>query len=141
MGKEDKRNFEPGFPKDPELNFGNLEEKIQTLRDAVHAAAEKPDIFWKRQQNAILSKLNRPVLNGNRRPALLWTPIVVVLGTCLFLYVESSKAPTPDLAAGSDQELLIGIERALNRNQPEAFDPIDAIETGFNPSDHSDNPK
>jgi|WetSurMetagenome_2_1015567.scaffolds.fasta_scaffold305172_1 hypothetical protein len=141
MGKDDKKNFEPGFPKDRELNLGNLEEKIQALRGAVHAAAEKPDSFWKRQQDAIVSNLTLPAFNEYRRPALLWTPIVVALVTCLFFFVESSKAPTPDLAAGSDQELLVGIERALNRNQPEAFDPIGAIEAESGPTDHSDNSK
>ena len=118
---------------DPERNLGDLERKIQTLRDSVHRAAERPDFFWKRQHNAIMARLNAPVSTTKRRPALRWASVALALILCLVFFVENSKAPPPDFAAGSDQELLIGIEWALSRAYPEAFAPAAAIdsETGI----------
>jgi hypothetical protein len=113
---------------DPERNLGELGRKIQILRDSVHTAAERPDFFWKRQHNAIMSRLKKPVRAAKYPPALLWAPVALVLIICLFFFVENSKAPTPDFAAGSDQELLIGIERALRRDYPEALAPAAVID-------------
>jgi hypothetical protein len=43
---------------------------------------------------------------------------------CLFFFAENSKAPPkPDLAAGSDEILLINVERALNQEYPDALAP------------------
>jgi len=109
---------------DPERNFGELERNIQVFRDSVRLAAERPDFFWKSQHNAIMAGLNKPLRPAKYRPALLWVPAALVLIMCLFFFVENSKAPTPDFAGGSDQELLIGIERVLSRDFPEALAPV-----------------
>jgi hypothetical protein len=110
---------------DPERNLGELEGNIQVFRDSVRLAAERPDFFWKSQHNAIMARLNKQLRPAKYRPALIWAPAAaLVLIMCLFFFVENSKAPTPDFAAGSDQELLIGIERALSRDFPEALAPV-----------------
>jgi hypothetical protein len=108
---------------DPEQNLGVLESEIEILRGALHKSAERPDLFWKRQHNAIMASLKGPVSATKGRSALVWAPVALGVILCILFFVESSKAPTPDFAAGSDQDLLIGIERALSRDYPEAFDP------------------
>jgi hypothetical protein len=113
---------------DPERNLGELERKIQILRDLVRTAAERPDFFWKRQHNIIMASMKKPVRAAKHRPALLWAPIALTLIMCLFFFVENSRAPTPDFAAGADQELLVGIERALSRDYPEALAPAAVID-------------
>ena len=113
----------------PERDLGELERKIQILRNSVHMAAERPESFWKSQHTAIMAKLNMQASAKNHRPALLWAPIALGLLICLFFFVENSKAPPPDFAAGSDQELLLGIERALSRDYPEALAPVTAMDS------------
>jgi hypothetical protein len=112
---------------DPEQNLGELKKGIQILRNSVYAAAERPDFFWKRQHNAIMARLRKPVHAAKYRRALLWVPGVMAFIICLFFFVENSKAPTPDFAAGSDQELLMAIEHALNHDYPEALAPAAVI--------------
>ena len=58
---------------------------------------------------------------------MIWASLAIGLILCLLLFVVNSKAPTPDFAAGSDQKLLVEIERALSRQYPEAFDPATLI--------------
>jgi hypothetical protein len=114
---------------DPERDLAELEGKIQILRNSVHRAAERPEFFWKSQHNVIMAKINMRTSARNHRPALLWAHIALGLLICLLFFVENSKAPTPDFAAGSDQELLLGIERALSRDYPEAFAPAVAVDS------------
>ena len=108
---------------DPEQNLGDLREALRIFGDSVHQAAERPDFFWRRQHNTIMARLNHPASKIHSRPALLWVPSFLVLMLCLFFFVQNGKAPTPDLAAGSDEILLINVERALGRDFPEALDP------------------
>jgi hypothetical protein len=113
---------------DPEQNLGELERKIQTFRESVRRAAERPEFFWKRQHNDIIASLKTPVRTAKYGHALLWVPAALVLIMCLFFFVENSKAPTPDFAAGADQKLLVGIERALNRDYAEALAPAAVLD-------------
>ena len=104
-----------------------LKNDLQAFRDSIRAAAEKPDEFWSKQRAGILGKLEGPVSVPGRKPALLWVPAAIVILLSLFFFVEKSKAPTPDFAAGSDQILLIEVERALIRECPEALAPAALI--------------
>jgi hypothetical protein len=107
---------------DPEQDLGTLEREIQLLRSILHRSAERPDFFWKRQRNAIMASMEEPAPARKGRPIPLWAPVALGVILSILFFVESSKAPPPDFAAGSDQDLLIGIERALSRDYPEAFD-------------------
>ena len=113
---------------DPEENLADLKEVLGVFRNSVHKTAERPDFFWRRQHNTIMARLNRPAAKLPSRPVLLWVPATLVLMLCLFLFVQNGKAPTPDLAAGSDEMLLINVERALSRDCPEALAPAGLIE-------------
>jgi hypothetical protein len=108
---------------DAERNIESLREGLGMLRESVHAAAERPDFFWRRQHDAIMASLNRPAPSSRYRPALLWATAAVAVVLCLFFFAENSKAPTPDIAAGSDQYLLIEVERTLNQDCPDALAP------------------
>ena len=102
----------------------DLKEALREFRDSVHTASDRPGFFWKKQHEAIMSRLSDRVTPAKHRPVLLWGPAaLVVLMCCLVFFVQNSKAPTPDLAAGSDQNLLIEVERALNQNNPAALAP------------------
>jgi hypothetical protein len=110
----------------------DLEEGLREFRDSVHAASDRPGSFWERQHQSIMNRLDERKLPAKRSPTLLGaSTALVILICCFFLLIQSSKAPTPDLAAGSDQILLIEVERALNRNSAEALAPAAMIEHEF----------
>ncbi len=108
---------------DPEQNLGALQDTLRIFRDSLHAAAERPDFFWKIQHKTIMARLGEPAPPARYRSGFLWVPVAAVVLLCLFFLVENSKAPTPDIAAGSDQNLLIEVERALNQDCPDALAP------------------
>ena len=47
--------------------------------------------------------------------------MTVLLGVTVF--IEKNKMPAASFAAGDDQELLVEVERALDRNCSEALSP------------------
>jgi len=114
----------------------DLKEAFRELRDSIHAASDRPGIFWKKQHEAIMVGLNERCTPAKPRPVLLWgSAALVVLIGCLFFFVQNSKAPTPDLAAGSDQNLLIEVERALNQSSPTALAPAAFLENEIEQAD------
>jgi hypothetical protein len=104
-----------------------LDSILGAFRDSAYSAAERPEAFWTRQRAAIVANLQRPVAGSGRRPAMAWVSAAAALLLCLFLFVEKSKAPTPDIAAGSDQDLLVEVDQALNQYCPEALTPAALI--------------
>ena len=110
-----------GSKMDPELE--DLKDVIRTARQAYRAAAEKPDSYWEKLQDAIVEKLSHPGPSMRFRFAYILPAVAVVVLLCLFLFMGTDKSPVPDIAAGYDQELLIEVERALNRDYPLALKP------------------
>jgi len=119
--------------KDTDAIARDLEEVLHEFRQSVHAAADRPGCFWKRQYEAIEMRLQDKTVPSKRRTTLAWVPAcLLVLVCCLLLFVQNSKAPTPDLAAGSDQNLLTEIERALNQYGPSALEPAELLKHEIN---------
>ncbi len=115
---------------DPPLNeesHDGMTDMLEAFRDSARSAAERPDAFWETQRSAVSAALRKSRTTAWRRPALVWVPVAAVVMLCLFLFVENGKAPTPDFAAGSDQDLLIDVQRAVDREYPSAFDPASLI--------------
>jgi hypothetical protein len=97
---------------------------LQTFRDRVHAAAERPDAFWERQRQAVSRKIDRTLSAQRPRPAWAFVSAAVIIALGLALFLERKEPVTPDFAAGHDQELLIKIERSLRKELPEALEPV-----------------
>jgi hypothetical protein len=112
---------------EPERGSEELENGLRMFGESLRAAAEKPDAFWTNQHTRIAAKLQHPVPVFGRRPALVWAPAVIMVVLCLFLFVQSSNAPTPDFATGYDQNLLIEVEKALDQDCPDALAPAALI--------------
>jgi hypothetical protein len=113
--------------KTPERESEELNNGLRIFQKNLQEAAERPDAFWMHQRDGIMAKLQRPVLVPKWRPALLWAPAAMMVGLCLFFFVESGKAPTPDFATGYDQRLLIEVEQALNQESAWALAPAALI--------------
>ena len=109
-------------------DWGELREAVVAFRNCLRSAAEKPNVFWEHQHNAIMLKLNQPRPANKFRPAWIWATAAALLFACILFFPSNAKPQRIDLAAGSDQILLIEIERALNRQCPEALLPAPAVE-------------
>jgi hypothetical protein len=108
---------------DPNRSPSDLKEGLEMFRSSVRTAAERPEFFWKKQHAAITKRLHEPIPPTRPRITLAWASAGLAVLLCLFFFVQPSKAPTPDLPAGADQTLLIEVEKALNRECPEALMP------------------
>jgi hypothetical protein len=100
-----------------------LESALAGFRALAQTAAERPDYFWDRQRLAIHDRLRSARRIRGYRPicVLAATAVLVVLGVVVL--TKRSQPPMPDFAAGHDQELLVEIERSLNRELPQALQP------------------
>jgi hypothetical protein len=111
----------------PENDFDELKEDLRIFSESIRADAERPEAFWANQRAGIAAKIQKPAPLSGLRPALLWAPAAIAILLCFLFFAEKSKAPTPDLAAGADQNLLVEVEQALDRNYPEALAPAALI--------------
>ncbi len=121
----------PGFQDHPDSPDGNAisdgipRETIHAFQVAVRAVGGRPESFWERQQIAIMKRVAQPdsiQRSWQRRPwAWACAAIMFVLGISLFF----SRSPQiqPDFAVGADQQLLIDVERALDRDLPAPLEP------------------
>jgi len=112
----------------PEQNLGDMKDALEMFRNSVQRAADKPELFWKRQRTAILSKLTESRPTSNCRPFFFGVPAAGAVLLCVFFFGKPGKTPIPDLAAGADQNLLVDVERALNQEFPEAFAPVSLLD-------------
>jgi hypothetical protein len=106
-----------------EPDIDGLQDRLMAFKRSLHATEEIPDAFWEKQRAEIFKKIQIPSSAPKYRPAMLWASAAMVVLLCLTVFVEKSKAPIPDFAAGYDQNLLIEVERTLNREYPDALAP------------------
>lgn len=124
-GKSHIPKIRASYEGNMDLEFKDLHDVLEAMRESHHTAAGKPEFYWKKQQDAILAKLDAPATAPalKFRFAYLCVPVVAVVLLCLFFLAGNSKAPAPDLAAGYDQDLLVEVDRALDRDYPLALKP------------------
>jgi hypothetical protein len=106
-----------------ERNINNMEDNLQILRDSLHAAARKPEGFWIQQRQEILNKIHRPADKPRYRMTLIWASALMTVLLFAALFMNKNQMPAASFAAGSDHELLIEVEQALNQSCPEALVP------------------
>lgn len=100
-----------------------LQAALGTLRDSLHSAAERPDDVWAKQRAAIRAKMQRPISANRWRHALIWASAAMAVLLFFALFTEKNNAPAACFAGGDDQNLLIEIECALNKQYPDALAP------------------
>jgi hypothetical protein len=120
FGEKMKTYFDDERPGSESKQF---KDGVRVFRESLRAGAERPDAFWARQRAAISVNLRHPAGKSRWRPALLWAPASLVVLMCLFLFTDKPKLPAPDFAVGADQNLLVDVEQALNRDCPKALAP------------------
>jgi len=97
---------------------------LREFRDTVHEIFDRPDAFWENQRLAVRSRLERrdPAKVTWRR-SWAWASATVLLVMGLTLLLDRREPLRPDFAAGDDQQLLLDVERALDRDVPASLEP------------------
>ena len=95
-----------------------LRSAVSALRRSAQAEAEKPDAFWTRQRAAAAARSSQHLV----RP-MAWVAAIAAAVLAAMLIQEPRPVvpttPTPD----PDQALLVSVERAVNRQVPQALAP------------------
>ena len=99
-----------------------LESALTGFRRVAREASDRPEHFWERQRLAVKERLNaeRPGRGYNR---MAWVSAAVLVLLAIVLFTPRGEPIVSDIPAGQDQELLIGIERSLDREIPQALEP------------------
>ncbi len=99
-----------------------LESALAGFRQIAHEASDRPEHFWERQRLAVMGRLNTE-RSGRGYNRMAWVSAAVLVLLAIALFTPRGEPVVPDIPAGQDQELLIGVERSLDRNIPEALEP------------------
>jgi anti-sigma factor RsiW len=99
-----------------ELN--RLRRATAALRDSAHIQAEQPESFWTRQRVSAASRGSARAV----RP-LTWVAAIAATILAAMLLQEPRPVVPAQPAIDPDQALLVSVERAVNRQVPQALAP------------------
>lgn len=88
------------------------------LHDFARTQGDRPEDFWTRQRSSAASRIS-----GRDASALTWAAAVAAAILAAMLLQEPRPAPPAMPATDSDQALLVSVERAVNRQVPQALAP------------------
>jgi hypothetical protein len=100
-----------------------MEAALAGFRKFAQTAPDRPDYFWERQRLAIRDRLSPTPRIPGHRSIWAWASAAVVVVLGIMLFPTRAQPPAPDIAAGHDQDLLLAVERSLNRDVPKALAP------------------
>ena len=87
------------------------------MRDSARTQAGKPEGFWARQRSAAVARGSQLSV----RP-LAWAAAVTVAVLAGMLVQEPRPAPPPP--PDPDHALMVAVQRAVNREVPQALEPV-----------------
>ncbi len=99
-----------------------LESALAGFRALARETSDRPEHFWQRQRLAVRERLQEAP-RRRRYGSLAWVSAAALVLLTLVVFAPHSEPVVPDIAAGQDQDLLVGIERSLDRNLPQALEP------------------
>ena len=103
---------------------------VSAFTVSVHEMSDHPAHFWTRQSAEIHSKVSSAQSSG------MWfgyrmTSALAALAIAAFLLLQRAPSPRPEpqvvTGSGSDHELLLEVERALQRDTPAALEPVTLV--------------
>ncbi len=99
-----------------------MESALSGFRLFAREAVNRPENFWEQQRRSVEERLHEDrARRGYNRMA--WVSAAALVLLALALFTPRGEPVAPDIPAGQDQELLIGVERSLDRNVPQALEP------------------
>lgn len=103
-----------------------IESSFRSFAQSARAASDRPGYFWTRQSAQIHERLGSSSRSafgyGSRMASAL-----ALLALTAFLLLQGAPKPLPDssqVVAVSDHEILLEVERALDRDTPNALEPV-----------------
>ena len=95
-----------------------LRRATAALRHSARTQAERSESFWSRQRRSAASRISRPAV----RP-LTWVAAIAAAILAAMLLPEPRPVAPAQPATDPDQALLVSVERAVNRQVPQALAP------------------
>ena len=99
--------------------FERLRAATAALRDSSRTQAEKPEGFWARQRSAAVAQSSQLSV----RP-LAWATAVAVAVLAGMLVQEPHPAAPASPPPDPDHALMVAVQRAVNREVPQALEPV-----------------
>ena len=100
----------------------SLQQFVTPLPGALRVLAERPQVFWSRQQAAIRGRIAEREHASPLTMAARVAAAALALVAIFLLQSRPAHAPVP-LPAQSDQQLLLSVERSVHRDVPQALEP------------------
>jgi hypothetical protein len=118
---------------DLDAECSERQDVLSLFRSCRQEAADRPAFFWKTQHNAVMKRIDKPAFSLKFRRPLLWGCAAAAVLLCLVLFTAGPEVPVPDIAAGYDHDLLLEVERAIDRDCPVALEPVDLLAREIEP--------
>ena len=93
----------------------------EAFREAARTAAERPDRFWERQRAAVRQGIERST--ARRLYVRRWSWATAATAAALVVALVLWRRPSAPLPHDADQELLVAVERSLEREVRAALEP------------------
>jgi hypothetical protein len=91
------------------------------FREAARTASERPDSFWERQRVAVRQRIESS--RARRLSIRRWTWAAASAAAALVLALAVWRRPPAPAPRDPDHELLVAVERSLEREVPAALAP------------------
>jgi uncharacterized membrane protein YdfJ with MMPL/SSD domain len=107
----------------------SLRPTLTSLPGWARASTDRPEEYWQRQRSNVWSRLSSsesaPASKLVRRsPVLAWSTVAALALLAGLMLDQASFVPPPHKAqADPDHELLVAVERALQKDGPAALEP------------------
>lgn len=108
---------------DPRPLNNKLDEWLDQALSEYGRAEPRPGIEARAVENLRGRLQRRPWWDRWQRPVWLSAVAVTIVVFIVVLFVKREQPYPPDLIRGNDQELLLGVDRLLNKEVPSALEP------------------
>jgi|SRR5690242_1908243 len=101
-----------------------LRQELAAIPEQARAVAARPEVFWERQRQAIWSRAIDRKRELKPAPMLAWAALATMIVAGVLLLNGPKQQATPHQAQTiSDEELLIQVEREVQRGGPQSLQP------------------
>ncbi len=129
-----KIGFRPAYGAEDGEDWLLLKDALQEFRRTSRVTSERNETFWEDQRRSVHARLiaKQPVRQW--RFVWVWATAAAVVALGVGLFEQRQEPIRPDFAAGYDQQLLLDIDRALDRHLPTALEPAAILPSEIFPS-------
>ena len=110
-----------------ESDWQALRHTLEALPEWVGASADEPEEFWRKQREAVWSRISSPQYRARDYmvrwlPAVAWSALAAMVLLAGWMVSRPVTLPR-QTQVDPDHELLMAVERAVHNDGPAALDP------------------